>query len=178
MSRRYFITAGHGGGDPGAVGNGFKEADLVRELRDLIADLLRLAGHTVFTDDDTLRLPQVVAWLHANVKPDDVLLDLHFNAAASSSATGTETLVPAAPSTVELKLAAAVQAATVRVLKLRDRNIKTEAQSHHGKLAVMRPNCHNLLLEVAFISSPKDVQVYQANKGALANAISQALILP
>ena len=44
MSRRYFITAGHGGGDPGAVANGFREADLVRELRDMIVERLQLLG--------------------------------------------------------------------------------------------------------------------------------------
>ena len=32
MANKVFISVGHGGSDPGAVGNGLKEKDLKRDL--------------------------------------------------------------------------------------------------------------------------------------------------
>jgi N-acetylmuramoyl-L-alanine amidase len=46
----YTVTAGHGGSDPGAVANGVTEAELMVELRDIVASKLRANGHTVRTD--------------------------------------------------------------------------------------------------------------------------------
>ena len=46
----FIISAGHSDKDPGAVASGVTEASIVVELRDLVADALRVDGHTVFTD--------------------------------------------------------------------------------------------------------------------------------
>ena len=46
------VTAGHGDGDPGATYGGMTEADLMADLRDLVAARLRAAGHEVRTDGE------------------------------------------------------------------------------------------------------------------------------
>src|SRR5690554_6315344 len=48
QTKSIFIAAGHSDADPGAVGNGFTEADIVLEFRDLVAiELRRLGMHFV-----------------------------------------------------------------------------------------------------------------------------------
>ena len=44
QSKSLFISAGHSGADPGAVGNGHTEASIVLEFRDLLAEALRARG--------------------------------------------------------------------------------------------------------------------------------------
>jgi N-acetylmuramoyl-L-alanine amidase len=44
-----FISAGHSASDPGAVGNGHTEADIVLGFRDAVAD--ELEGKVVFDRD-------------------------------------------------------------------------------------------------------------------------------
>jgi N-acetylmuramoyl-L-alanine amidase len=56
-----------------------------------------------------------------------------------------------------------------------DQGIKTEADSHHGRLGWMRLTGENVLMEICFITNPVDMQKYQANKLQLAKNI--ALIL-
>lgn len=41
QTKSLYISAGHSHSDPGAVGNGHTEADIVLEFRDLVADELR-----------------------------------------------------------------------------------------------------------------------------------------
>ena len=55
-----FISAGHNPKgikiDPGAVGNGFKEADIAVEFRNLVARELSKLGAKFITDKDDERL--------------------------------------------------------------------------------------------------------------------------
>ncbi len=91
-----YILGGHvpdrskGNYDPGAVANGYTEAELTRELRDLISAELtpRKVRHSIDHDADSLS--QVLAKINSN--ESDVILDLHFNA-ASPQATGVEVIV-------------------------------------------------------------------------------------
>jgi LysM repeat protein len=56
-----------------------------------------------------------------------------------------------------------------------NKGVRTEIESHHGKLGWMRMNCNNLLLEVCFISNNEDMESYQKNKEVLAKRIAQFL---
>jgi N-acetylmuramoyl-L-alanine amidase len=49
QARTLFISAGHSHSDPGAVGNGHTEADIVLAFRDTVAD--ELEGKVVFDRD-------------------------------------------------------------------------------------------------------------------------------
>ena len=89
---KFTITAGHGAGDPGAVAKtGETEAALMTELREIVAEKLRQAGHTVKTDGARWQnLPLVHAL--TLVPGSDVAVELHTNSVADVRAKGVEVI--------------------------------------------------------------------------------------
>lgn len=78
---KIFIDAGHGGNDPGAVGNGLREKDLTLKISKKIADILKDYDCSVKlsrTGDQTLSLKQRTD--AANKWGADYLLSVHINA--------------------------------------------------------------------------------------------------
>lgn len=80
---KIFIDPGHGGTDPGAVGNGLREKDLTLYISLKIRDILNAeyTGHTIRlsrTNDTTLSLKQRTDM--ANSWGADFLLSVHINA--------------------------------------------------------------------------------------------------
>ena len=172
-----YLSAGHNPSglkpDAGAVGNGYHEAKLTQELRDLTTKALRANGAKVWNDDDTQRLPAVLAAINSTEK--DVICDLHFNA-GPPTATGIEVLIPARHTNLEKEMATKLVTMLSGVMKLRSRGVKTEADSQHGSLGIMRENGINLLIEVCFISNATDMAFYQANKQKVANELALILL--
>lgn len=169
-----FLSAGHNykkpNPDPGAMAthNGitYKEADLTIELRDLIAMELDKLGAKYILDRDDESLADYLK----RIKPGDasVLCELHFNSAAKL-ATGVETIVKTAPTVDEMKLAAELNQAIVIETGLFNRGVKTEAQSHRGRLAVLHTAAGiSVLPEICFINNPMDIGKYQSAKKLIA----------
>jgi N-acetylmuramoyl-L-alanine amidase len=171
-----FVSAGHTPSglnqDPGAIGNGYEEADLTKELRDLVVPLLKQKGLSVWVDNDTQRLPAVLAAINSTEK--DVVCDIHFNA-GSPTATGVEVLIPTRHTAVEREMANKLVTMLAGVMKIRSRGVKTELDSQHKSIGILREQGINLLIEVCFISNKTDMQFYQASKNRVAEEI--ALIL-
>lgn len=171
-----YLSAGHTPKglkpDPGAVGNGYQEAKLTMELRDMVTRILRTRNCQVWNDDDTMRLPQVLAAMNSTEK--DVVCDLHFNA-GPPSATGVEVLIPTRFTALEKEIASKLNVMLGGVMKLRCRGVKTEGESQHGTLGIMRELGVNLLIEVCFISNSTDMAFYQANKMKVAEEIALLL---
>lgn len=173
-----YISSGHNQGlkpDPGAVSKcrgGVKESALTIIQRDLI--LPHLSGNKVITDKDQETLGQYLS----RIKPGDgsVLLELHFNASNNSSATGVETLISDVASTNSKDFAKEINDATVKILGLKDRGVKTESQSHRGKLGFMRGEGIRSLVEICFISNCGDVDKWFENKELLAKEYARILI--
>ena len=89
------IDPGHGGPDPGAVGNGLYESDVVLAVGQLCAAAIRSLDVNV-----SLTRTQDVLLLPANrtaaiIKPSTCVISIHANAAVSSSARGHEVFVSA-----------------------------------------------------------------------------------
>lgn len=178
--RTIFLSAGHSDGsnpsvkDKGAASNGFIEGLLTIELRNLITKELINFGVTPITDSNSNALSQTLTYFKNKTKPDSLVIDIHFNS-ASPIATGTETLIPAKYTAFEYNLAADTSKVISDILglKLRGTNgVKTELESHHGSLGWMKLTGENILLEVTFISNPKDMQIYQDKKHILAKNLA------
>jgi N-acetylmuramoyl-L-alanine amidase len=60
-------------------------------------------------------------------------------------------------------------------MKLRSRGVKTELDSQHKSIGILREQGINLLIEICFISNATDMAYYQAAKQRVAEEI--ALIL-
>lgn len=169
-----FISAGHNPRgikvDPGAIGNGFKEADLNVEIRNLVITQLKSKGIKVISDNDDERLADYLKRIKTG--NGSVVLEFHFDAAASPSATGTTALYGNDADRLDIAFATELAATTSRILGIKNRGAISEAQSHRGSLGLMRKEGIVALLEIGFISNPNDLKQYQKNKVALAIEIA------
>ena len=172
-----YLLAGHTPGgarpDPGASGNGLTEARETVRVRDAVTTLLRKKGKTVVNDNDTDRLGTVLAKIPSSYK--DIVCDIHFNAHYKPSATGVEVLVPDEHTHEELLLARRLAAGIANALGIRNRGVKTEADSKRGRLGVMRKQGRNVLIEVCFLTNEDDVAAYQLGFGPLCEVIAREL---
>ena len=168
-----FISAGHHNKDSGAIGcNGKKEADLTKIMRDLTCKKLDEMGvkYTKDNDDETL-----AQWLKRAVTgPASVTLEFHFNA-FNGKATGVETLVADGASTNSRLFAKELSDITVFVTGLPNRGVKTESESHRGRLGLMRELGIVALIELAFIDNCGDVDKWDRNKELLASHYAKIL---
>jgi len=178
--RKIFIGAGHSnkvGKDRGAAGNGYIEGELAVELRDLIVSNLKKLGITPIIDENQNILSETITKFKNLTSSNSIVLDIHWNA-ATPKATGTEVLIPSSHTSFEKKLAeniASTISETLSIVKRGNNGVRTEAESHHGRLGWMRLNGENILLEVCFISNESDMIKYQKNKSTLANNIAKIL---
>jgi N-acetylmuramoyl-L-alanine amidase len=182
--RKIYISAGHSnkqGRDRGAAGNGFIEGELTVELRNLVSSELKKMGVSPIVDADNSILSETINFFKNLTTNNCIVLDLHWNA-GPKTATGTETLIPAVNTDFERRLAHALSKAVSDRLKIPMRGrhsgfsgVKTEADSHHGRLGWMRLTGENVLMEMCFISNPNDMKSYQENKAALAYDIAKVL---
>ena len=165
-----FISAGHSDTDPGAVGNGYTEAQIVTEFRDLVAEELRGFGIEFSKDGETgqnlpLRKAVQMASMH------DIAIEFHCNAFYRASATGTETLC-ADPTN---RLSNDLCETTSRVLGIPNRGAKAENSGQHSRLAFVSTG-KGIIHELFFITNPIDVSEYQLKKRILAKEIAELLV--
>lgn len=175
-----YISAGHHLKDPGAVGNGYQEYKLCIELRDMVIAELQKSHADYIADKDYETLS---AYLN-RIQPGSgsVLCELHFNS-ASSEATGVEVIYPTRAyghtNHVEAskELAQTLSAEIAEALGIKNRGVKTEADTARKRLAVLQTKAGiSILPEICFLSNVVDMERYQRNKDKVAKVIAQYLI--
>lgn len=175
MARKLFVVAGHGGSDRGASGvNGYVEADLTIEFRDLIISELRKLGVVAITDKNTNALLQTLAWLKGLITPTSIAVDIHWNASSNALAKGTEVIVPEKPSKFETALATSLLKVFTDI-GFTSRGVKVESQTARGRLGWMRPVAENILIETCFITNNQDMLLYNNSKNILAKRVALVL---
>lgn len=169
------IDAGHGGTDPGAVGNGLREKDLTLSIALGVANYLRSTNADVRmtrTTDTTLSLSQRTAF--ANSIGADYYLSIHINAGGGTGfesyvwngPLGQETLKPRDEIHKEV-------AAYFAANGLRDRGKKTA--NFHVLRETRMPAC---LIECGFIDHTTDSAHLKNGNfiSGLARAIGQGVV--
>lgn len=173
---KIFVSAGHSAIDPGAVSGSLKESDLALRLRNRIAVNLRALGADVLTDGEipAENWPLVSAIRRARIVAANkgVAVEIHFNA-GPSTARGVETLGSATQQALCQALSAAVARFTESPLR-GNRGHKLPEESHRGRLGFCRAG--GVILEVAFISNPDEMAIYQKFENEIAQAIADVLI--
>lgn len=157
--RTIILDAGHGmsnrkpgGYDPGACNGKFQEAAIALEWVNEIRGILKTAGHEVVRTRISATDPAPVKDRAKIAKEfsGDVMLSIHCNA-ANGKASGAECIHRGNPTK-----AAALSKACATALGIKDRGPKVEADSQHGRLAVMAfQPC--FLLEIGFIDNDGDL---------------------
>lgn len=172
---RVVIDPGHGGSDPGAIGNGITEKIINLEVALLLRDLLILdttdtnGGGTwevlmTRTTDQTVSLSGRVAL--ANNWPADRFISIHHNAFTSSAARGTETF-SFANGTTSATVRDRIQEELIAAHGLVNRGSKT------ANFFVLRETFMPAALsETGFLTSPVDAAVLSAPGASLSTAIA------
>ncbi len=178
MSKRVFLTAGHHLRDPGAMGNGYKENSLTIEIRNLISKRIKSLDPTieVWTDDDNDTLSQVIAKINKIATSEDYLLELHFDASISPKASGGTSLVAKGAREKSLDFGKELSEIGSTILNIPNRGVKSEEESHRGRLGILHTAASSVLYEVGFISNPTDMVNYQDWKEWLADDFARIII--
>lgn len=106
QKRVIFIDPGHGGYDPGAVGNGLREKDITLSVARKVRDRLVAKGYPVIMRRDADTFSELVSGIatSANNSNADIFVSIHVNSGGSGRARGIETYWygyhPAYPSTI------------------------------------------------------------------------------
>lgn len=175
--RKVYLIAGHNGKGTGACGL-FDEGEETIKFRDILDNALCAKNYCPETDFDKEddKLNEVVRWLTNEVNPDDLCIDIHFNAGASS-ATGTEVFVPDVSTDFEYNIAKEMCNCISSVLGIKNRGVKKESSSARGKLAMLSGfNCQQILIEICFCTNSSDVDSYQKFKHELAKNLASVIV--
>lgn len=163
------IYAGHGGTDPGASSSYGKESDKALELMTAATSYARSLGIKVINN----RISNVARNISAdarkaNAEKVNAVIEIHFDS-ATATANGT-TGFYCEGSTTSKSLA---QKVNDRVDDyFRDRDIKPDTSTRHGRLGILREtSAPAMLLETCFISNKDDMTTYSTKKTLIAQAI-------
>lgn len=166
---KILLISGHGAGDVGAVGNGYKEADLTREVVNLLASKLRQYAEVDIYDQSRNAYDDVNKGnLAVNFANYNYVFEVHFNA-FNGQAYGTEIWVTReeAKTSVEEKIMNKLSNLfTVRGVKRKNFNVIAKAR---------RNGVSSALIETCFIDNANDMKIYQANKDAICQAICEGI---
>ena len=182
MSIKIYIDQGHNPENPnaGAEGNGLREQDLVYVIGQRLASRLRanpnfevrLSRPTEDTLLGTSNSTSLAARVNdANRWGADYFISLHTNAAASSSASGTEALVYDRNSRA-YDFAREILTNLTDVTGLRDRGVK----SRPGLYVLRKTQMPATLIELGFITNPGDATLMRDAPDLFAEGIYRGIL--
>lgn len=170
------IDPGHGGSDPGAVGNGLREKDITLAIALAVARLLRAAGQTVIMTRETDRFIDLTP---ERAPTADISVSIHVNAGGGQ---GLETWVSMFNEPEESRrLGQAIQSAVLKQIPFKDRGLKTKANSTGNAdylYMIRKPLAVSVLVECGFIDSAVDVGILQSpdNLNKIAAGIAAGIL--
>ena len=169
------LIAGHGQGDSGAVANGYKEAELTREIVNSIYEKLKLYANVDIFDINK----NMYKYLQKNsfdFKKYDYVFEVHFNAGTNDltdSTTGTEILIHPKETgrSVEENILNNISA-----LGFKNRGIKERTNLKNMNICKGVQGVSYCLLEVCFIDDKDDMKLYQEKKEKISQAICDGIV--
>ncbi len=175
------IDAGHGGNDTGCVGvDGRYEKDDVLMLSMLIVKELESRGVKVITTRNVDKWVDLADRpLFANEHNADVLVSVHRNSLDNDTVTkGFEAWIHSEATDNSQSLASLIMGNLEKVGISRNRGVRkgTQGSSKQNYKVNSASTMPSVLLEMGFMSSPKDNQLYKNNAKEYAKAIADAII--
>ena len=169
ITMKIFINPGHGDSDPGACGNGLREADVALAIGKRVEGYLRAVGYDVKlfqcggVDGDLWQICNT-----ANEWGTDLFVSIHCNS-FNGSARGTETF-HYYNSTRGERLADKIQRQIVNSLPVTNRGVK------EAGFVVLRDTVPpSVLVETAFIDNPSDAKLLVDREDDFARAIARGV---
>ncbi len=180
LNKTIVIDPGHGGHDPGAVGNGLQEKDVTLSVGKLVAEKLKQMGYDVHmtrTEDIFLALNERTDFAYS-LSPG-AFVSLHMNSFSDSNVNGTETYSSGEGTSLtekekeeSAKLASFIQERLLDAIDTNDRGTK-EAEFY----VIDKNYTRSVLVEMGFISNPDDANIFKTESGKdkTATAIAQGI---
>lgn len=165
---KLLLVAGHGEGDPGAIGNGYKEADLTREVVTKLYDKLKNIYNVTVYDTAKNLYKQRKNGLNFNFRQYDLVLEVHFN---SGGGHGCEEEIHA--KTEQKAVGKRILANLSAVgFKNRGANRRTDLSNLNGAYKQGANYCY---LETCFIDSASDMKLWANKKAEIISAIARGI---
>ena len=165
---KILLDAGHGGSDPGAIGNGLQEKDITLDITLALTKELQ-SWQLTRTKDETVPLLA----RGANAPYADIYISIHCNSFINANPTGTEVWYPYKNEESEFLARHMLHHILTEFPTLKTRGVK----AGHGSTWWYPFNSSAravVLVETAFISNPDDAKLLQQTEDwafALANGI-------
>ena len=181
---KILLIAGHGDGDCGAIGCGYQEADLTREMVKLIKPKLEVYASVTIADTKKNWYQYICKKGNKfDFTPYDYVLEIHFNACVNDTkgngqTTGTEIYITESEKgySVEENIVS-----NISLLEFKNRHLnskgKFEPKKKNWSLIhhIKKQGVSSALLEVCFIDDADDMKIYQAKKDKIADAIVKGI---
>lgn len=187
MSFRLLVMAGHGRNsdgswDPGAVGNGYQEAALTRELRDLIKAAADRAGVPCDVAPDRNHYSFFKHGGAYDFTPYTYVLEIHFNASSKVDSAGDGQMKGSMVYIDRSEKGHSVEDAILKNLyelgsrQAWDGVVVTQRQESYKnglmvQLKVRAQGVSHAVLETCFITDQDDMDWYLVNKSKIAQAV-------
>lgn len=177
QGKKFYLDAGHGGSDPGAVNDnlGLEEKIAALDICLYLGEILEQQGALVyFSRIDNETYPALThRATEANSYGADAFISIHLNSAENKAASGIETLVYSLNGTAA-KIAEKVQQNMIKATGWKDRGVK--ARPDLGVLRLTKMPA--ILCEVGFISNDQEAKELfkKPTQQKLANAIAEGII--
>lgn len=187
MSFRLLVMAGHGRNsdgswDPGAVGNGYQEANLTRELRDLIKAAADRAGVPCDVAPDRNHYSYFKHGGTYDFSPYTYVLEVHFNASSKVDSAGDGQMKGSMVYIDQSEKGHSVEDAILNNLyaigsrQAWDGVVVTQRQESYKnglmvQSKVRAQGVSHAVLETCFITDQDDMDWYLVNKSKIAQAV-------
>lgn len=187
MSFRLLVMAGHGRNsdgswDPGAVGNGYQEANLTRELRDLIKAAADRAGVPCDVAPDRNHYSYFKHGGQYDFTPYTYVLEVHFNASATADFAGDGKMKGSMVYIDKSETGRSVEDTILNNLysigsrQAWDGVVVTQRQESYKnglmvQSKVRAQGVSHAVLETCFVTDQDDMDWYLVNKSKIAQAI-------
>lgn len=164
---KLFVICGHGAGDPGAVGNGYSEAERVRVLGKRIKEL---GGNSVMLGDTNRNYYADNGISSLTISKDYQIIELHMDS-ASASARGGHVIINSGyePDNYDKALAAMLK----EILPGRSEMIVKRYDLANPRRAAAKGYGYRLV-EFGFISNAADVNIFNSRLDDLAKGVLKA----
>ena len=171
MAKKVYIGVGHGGSDPGAVGNGFKEKDLALTIALACQDELARHGVLVKMSRTKDESDSVAAKVNeSNAYNPDLAMDIHINAGGGDGAEVFHSIVGGTGKTLAMNI-------LDEIVKTgqNSRGIKTKKNSSGSDYFgfIRSTNAPAVIVECAFIDT-KDIQIIDTTAEQMAMGVAIA----
>jgi N-acetylmuramoyl-L-alanine amidase len=177
MPKKVFLGVGHGGSDPGAVANGFKEKDLNLPIALSCRDVLERHGVNVLmsrTKDENDDLTEEIR--ECNAYDPDLCVDIHNNAGGGD---GAEAFYYSGGG--KSKELAQNILANIILIGQNSRGIKTKLNSYGTDYYgfIRETKAPAVIVECAFVDNKNDLQIIDTaeEQNAMGVAIAKGILL-